>query len=123
MTKKCIEHLNLYAEFQESGYDESNRVGYDRHLDIERHSDRMCAILDHETDDRQFVKATYKYSVHTLPRPQEKNKNKEDKPADPESQVLQTKTRLEWLQFLKVCLIVSPPLLFLFYHHLPLSFL
>ena len=109
MTKKCIKHHNQYAEFQENDNDES--TNYERHLYIEKHSDRMCAILDLRSDDRQFVKATYKYSVHTLPRPQDKQKTKKDSPADPEGQALQTKTRLEWLQFLKVCNCPPSPLI------------
>ena len=109
-----MDNLSKWHEFKDNGNDD---VGYDRHLAIEHCGLRMRAILGLEKDDLQFIKDTYLYSVATLPRPQEKNKMKEDSQALPAvdnqslqkkahseelDHSLQKKTRLEWLRFLKV---------------------
>ena len=96
-----MDNLSKWHEIKDNGNDD---VGYDRHLATEHCELRMRAILGLEKDDLQFIKDTYLYSVATLPRPQEKNKMKEDSQALPavDNHSLQKKTRLEWLRFLKV---------------------
>ena len=65
----------------------------------------MRAILNLPPDDRNFVKATYKYSIATLPRPQDKNKTRDEVPqADEWSYTLQKKLASSGWDFWKFVL-------------------
>ena len=112
----CKGNLKAYTEFKELPVEQQKeeRFPYNRYLEIADKVQRYLAFMGPTADDRHFVRDTYKYSVSTGPRPQDKKKKQEESPPDETGEdktELHKSSRLEWIRFLKGCFSIStiPP--------------
>ena len=121
IASKCKDNAKSYAEYKKGG--EEGIFPYDRHLDVRDEELRLLAVLGDIGENVDFVDKTYSLSMNKLQKqkrckvrdnvedfmdtPDEvhlhnlrEQKRKEEAPAKQKLDV--TKSRYEWLKFLKV---------------------